>query len=491
MTAHPHADFVKPLVEVLKKTPPEDTHLRQAAKVALRNCLRDMKEWPEGDDAVFVEIATAIPDQKAARYLLGRFRANKIPADKFLGAAEHAARYGLAEDEADLFKVLSQQPDADAVLAGFKGVQARGAKLAAGTAGSLRERAESVINAEAFTAAPEPDRVKRALWGLRVLNALPSVSERATLKLTADSVKALRNTVGAPKAPGEVRVGAAEVLLRYATDDGLDVLRKQLADPATPESVRTGLLLAAATSSNADAQQDARDALATVPYRIAVPVALALASSKSGTEYLLNAVRAGKAPARLLQERALLERMKASNAPDWQTRVAELTKNLPAPDQRINALLKTRGAGFAKAKLDKEKGAKLFTQHCAACHKIGDQGGKIAPQLDGVGIRGPERLLEDVLDPNRNVDSAFRARAITLTDDKTLTALMLRVEGQVLVVADLEGKEQRIPLKDIATNRETQLSAMPANFADVIPEEDLYHIIAYLLEQKAKEPPKK
>jgi hypothetical protein len=50
----------------------------------------------------------------------------------------------------------------------------------------------------------------------------------------------------------------------------------------------------------------------------------------------------------------------------------------------------------------------------------------------------------------------------------------------------LEGKEQRIPLKDIETNRETLLSAMPANFSDVIPEADLHHIIAYLLDQKAK-----
>jgi hypothetical protein len=68
---------------------------------------------------------------------------------------------------------------------------------------------------------------------------------------------------------------------------------------------------------------------------------------------------------------------------------------------------------------------------------------------------------------------------------------MLRVEGEALVVADLEGKEQRIPLKEIATNRETMLSAMPANFGDVIPEADLYQIIGYLLDQKAKAPPKK
>ena len=34
---------------------------------------------------------------------------------------------------------------------------------------------------------------------------------------------------------------------------------------------------------------------------------------------------------------------------------------------------------------------------------------EIAPHLDGIGNRGLERLLEDVLDPNRNVDQLFRA----------------------------------------------------------------------------------
>ena len=60
-----------------------------------------------------------------------------------------------------------------------------------------------------------------------------------------------------------------------------------------------------------------------------------------------------------------------------------------------------------------------------------------------------------------------------------------------MVVADAEGKEVRVPTKEIATNRETMLSPMPANFGDTIPEADFQHLMAYLLAQRAKEPPKK
>src|SRR5688572_20144417 len=49
---------------------------------------------------------------------------------------------------------------------------------------------------------------------------------------------------------------------------------------------------------------------------------------------------------------------------------------------------------------------------CANCHKIGDIGKTIRPALDGIGNRGLDRLLEDMLDPSRNVDMAFRTVTI-------------------------------------------------------------------------------
>lgn len=477
MAAHPHGDFVEPLVGILKKCAADDTHLRHAARIALRNCLRDGGNWASDYDPLYADSALAIQKPEAAKYLLSQLRALKVPAAKRAAVAEHVARYGAQSDEPELFRAVSAAFDADAVLAAFRGVQARGTRLSAGATEHLLKSAERALATDA----------RNALWGLRVLNALPTVAPPDT-KLTPEALAALKSAVGAAKATDDIRVGAAEALLKYAPADAVPAVRDQLA--SAPEAVRVGFLQALAGSGAPGSQVAARDGLQTVPYRAAVPVGLALAGTKSGADVLLTAVKDGKAPARLLQEKAILERLKASNATDWEKRVNDLTKNLPAADQRIAGLLKTRAAGFAAAKPDKEAGLKLFTKHCAACHRIGDTGGKIAPQLDGVGVRGPERLLEDVLDPNRNVDVAFRARSVTLNTDKTFTALMLRVEGEVVVFADLEGKELRVPTKDIVTNRETQLSAMPANFADVIPEADLYHLLAYLLDQKAKEPKK-
>ncbi len=75
---HPHADFVGPLVAVLKKCPADDTLLRQAARIALRNCLRDADAWPSEYDTAYADVALAIPNRKAAGYLLAQISAQRF-----------------------------------------------------------------------------------------------------------------------------------------------------------------------------------------------------------------------------------------------------------------------------------------------------------------------------------------------------------------------------------------------------------------------------
>ena len=109
---------------------------------------------------------------------------------------------------------------------------------------------------------------------------------------------------------------------------------------------------------------------------------------------------------------------------------------------------------------------------------------RVGPQLDGVGIRGIDRLLEDILDPNRNVDAAFRSSAIALEDGRILTGLKRREEGADIVFANSEGKEFRIPPADIEEMKLSPTSLMPGNFGEQIPAEEMADILAWLLTQK-------
>src|SRR5262249_1119225 len=141
---------------------------------------------------------------------------------------------------------------------------------------------------------------------------------------------------------------------------------------------------------------------------------------------------------------------------------------------------------FVQAKVDVGLGKKVYEKTCAACHRLAGQGNKIGPELDGVGQRGLDRLLEDGLDPSRNVDQAFRAVQITAHYVRVLIGLSLPREGQVQIVADAAGKEVRLPLADIDEQSISPLSPMPANVADLVPEKDFYDLVEFLLQQKTK-----
>jgi putative heme-binding domain-containing protein len=196
-------------------------------------------------------------------------------------------------------------------------------------------------------------------------------------------------------------------------------------------------------------------------------------------------VKAGKASARLLQERPVEIRLGQTQLPNLKERIAKLTEGLPPASQRMQELMTTRRKGFLAAKTDAEVGAKVFEKNCAICHQLANKGQKIGPQLDGIGIRGIDRLLEDILDPNRNVDQAFRLTRLNLKKGQVVSGLLLREEGEVLVLADIQGKEVRVEKSAVDERTTVQLSPMPDNFVDQVSEADFYNLLAFLLKQRS------
>jgi putative heme-binding domain-containing protein len=188
----------------------------------------------------------------------------------------------------------------------------------------------------------------------------------------------------------------------------------------------------------------------------------------------------------LLQDRAIAVRLSSAKIANVKVRLKKLTAGLPAADQKTQALILAKREGFVNFKADPELGQKVFQKSCAICHQIATQGAKIGPQLDGIGVRGIERLLEDVLDPNRNVDQAFRTTQIITKQGKTETGLFLREEGGLVILGNAEGKEVRIEKANIDERNVLPLSPMPSNFAETISEPDFHQLMAYLLAQRGK-----
>jgi putative heme-binding domain-containing protein len=424
--------------------------------------------WPERDARAVADVALGVPSAEAAAFLLGHLR--KYPADgeALTDAVHHVARHG-APDTVSALVALARgdRPDdlgrqAALFRAVERGTQERGAALG-----------------EAARA-----------WGAGLVDRLLASRQPGELQAGAELAGTLRlegrqgflaELATRAAAPEGARAAALNALAAFDAGRHADTLGQVVADAAAPATLREQAANLLAKAGRPEGQALLLQALPTAPARLQNAIAAALAGSPAGVEKLLEAVAAGKASARLLRERAVEVRLGESKVPGVKERVAALTQGLPPADEKVNDLLRRRREGFAAARAAAALGAKVYEKHCAACHQVAGKGARVGPQLDGIGVRGVDRLLEDTLDPNRNVDQAFRLTVLSLKSGQAVDGLLLKEEGEVLVLADRQGKEVRVPRAAVEERATSPLSPMPADFAEQIPEADFYHLLAYLL----------
>jgi putative heme-binding domain-containing protein len=279
----------------------------------------------------------------------------------------------------------------------------------------------------------------------------------------------------------DARASVATALLAMNAQKYVAASSALLSDVAAPEASRVKLAQSIADANTDDARTAVLDVIRRSPERSQPKLALALAGSRSGADALLKDVEAGKIPARVLQNQNLKAKLIASKADNVESRIVKLTSNLTPLNEEIQKIIDARARAFRPGRASATTGAGVFEKNCAACHQLDGKGALVGPQLDGVGARGAERIMEDILDPNRNVDNAFRTTMFVLNDEDVVSGLFRREEGELVVYADSTGKELTVPKKNIKERRQGELSLMPENFADTIPANDFNDLIAFLL----------
>jgi putative heme-binding domain-containing protein len=279
----------------------------------------------------------------------------------------------------------------------------------------------------------------------------------------------------------DTRTAAARALLGGDPAKAIPQIATIVSDSGAPAPLREKFAAALAEARTPAAIAVIATALRDAPHRLQQSFAMVLAGSPEGAEMVLAACAEGKAPALLLRDKALVDRLKAAKVPDIDKRLATLTANLPQANAVIDKLIATRRSDFNPTTASAARGADVFARNCAVCHTIEGKGGMLGPQLDGIGGRGSDRLLEDILDPNRNVDRAFRMMVVTLKDKSVVGGLFRGEQGAQIVFADAAGKESRVAKDDIVERKETETSLMPPSFGETIPPGEFNDLLAFLL----------
>jgi putative heme-binding domain-containing protein len=480
LAMHPGADAVRPLLDLITSTDEADAHLIYVARIALRRQFElagVLATMPpagasDADLAAIDSVLPAIKTPESAALIVKQLRAGQLAGGDAVALLKLAAHYGgddgAAAAAAYAREHLSNNLDAqlDALKALQAGLSERGGKLDAAT----REWAGALVTRSLQKKGPNARRIE-------------TLAELAkSLKLT-DCAAPLAALMSDPRADQPTRLAAIKAVLSLDKSNAAAVAQL-VGDGAQSAAIREAAAKALADANTDESRQSLIMPIRTAPQALATKLAVALASRPEGANTLLDAIERNNLSPRLLTEPTVKDKLAAAKVKDLDKRVAALTKGLAPASAQLDQLIAKRLKGFDPAKADAARGQAVFAKTCMQCHQVDGKGALVGPQLDGVGNRGVDRLMEDVIDPNRNVDPNFRFSNVTTKYGDTISGLIRGDANGTLTIVDPTGKENAIPKADVDTIEQSKLSLMPTGFGDILPPAEFNDLMAFLLSKR-------
>jgi putative membrane-bound dehydrogenase-like protein len=128
-----------------------------------------------------------------------------------------------------------------------------------------------------------------------------------------------------------------------------------------------------------------------------------------------------------------------------------------------------------------ERGEKLFTTYCASCHKHGEKGADIGPDLTAIHKKFDKAgLLDAIVNPSASMVFGYEAYTITTKKGESFFGFLLS-DGANVVLKDVAGQRHTIKADQIKTREKMEQSLMPEPTTLGLKEQDLADLTGYLL----------
>lgn len=140
---------------------------------------------------------------------------------------------------------------------------------------------------------------------------------------------------------------------------------------------------------------------------------------------------------------------------------------------------------LVRTKADARRGAEIYAREslkCVSCHRIGDQGGRVGPNLSALGAASPlDYVIDSLLEPAKNVKEGYATIVVQTTDGRVLTGIQIARSDEELALRDATGAEIRIPAADV-DEESVGSSLMPVGLVDPLSRDELADLVRYLSE---------
>jgi putative membrane-bound dehydrogenase-like protein len=283
------------------------------------------------------------------------------------------------------------------------------------------------------------------------------------------------------------RLAVLLALREKQEDSTLLLLKRALQDP--DEDIRRIAIIWAAEKRQTELQND------LLPAALKQPISLALIQTylaakqifgeyekksvwdqgSSGADLVEALLKDESQPAEL---RALARELKAAPQvhPTGGAPVAEPAKRPQTEGQWLAAI------GFGG---EPEAGRKLFFSEkagCFKCHRVLGEGGAVGPDLSMI-ARSSDRakLVNSVLQPSANIGPLYVTHEIKTKDGEDYTGIVpeSKSDGKVTIIL-ADARQVEIPASDIASDRASDLSLMPAGLEAGLSVGEFADLISFL-----------
>lgn len=124
-------------------------------------------------------------------------------------------------------------------------------------------------------------------------------------------------------------------------------------------------------------------------------------------------------------------------------------------------------------------GREHFEKLCMACHKLGDLGQQLGPELTGAGKHGVRYYLENVIDPDAVVGTDFELTTVETKNDEVISGLLVNETASAITLRTTVG-ESVVAKADIQSRTKSQKSLMPEGLLEALPDREQIELLKFL-----------
>jgi len=135
---------------------------------------------------------------------------------------------------------------------------------------------------------------------------------------------------------------------------------------------------------------------------------------------------------------------------------------------------------------DTNRGLAVFKKKCSVCHRVGEVGHQVAPNLASVQNKSVSDLLVAVLDPNREAQPNYNVYTVITLQGRVHNGIIATETASSLTLRRAESKEDVILRTNIDELVSTGVSLMPEGLEKEMSKQDLADVLSFIKSIKPK-----